>query len=142
RPLCFASKHLYKWRPITSRSDHRTTSSIPEADLARTTNVLSYGWADGALETYGSGLLLYHCFCDSHGIPKTQRALASADLIATFAAAAAGNYTTKTVKNYAAGVRAWHILHGVTWAPNKAEFDVLIHATLALQPPSASRKKR
>ncbi|KAF7357135.1 Reverse transcriptase ribonuclease h [Mycena sanguinolenta] len=142
RPVCFASERLYKWRPAVSRSDRHATSSIPEADLARTTTVLSHGWAEGTLETYGSGLLLFHCFCDSRHIPETARAPASPDLLAAFLAAIAGSYAGKTLENYFSGVRAWHVLHGIPWAPNKAEFDTLIRAAVALQPPSASKKKR
>ncbi|KAJ6621519.1 hypothetical protein B0H10DRAFT_2163107 [Mycena sp. CBHHK59/15] len=96
----------------------------------------------GPMEHYGSGLLFFHCFCDARIIPEPQRAPASSDLIAAFAASAAGNYAARTVENYVAGVRAWHILHGIAWAPNKAELDTLIRAAIALQPPSTSRKKR
>ncbi|KAJ7910204.1 hypothetical protein B0H13DRAFT_1615945, partial [Mycena leptocephala] len=137
RPLCFVGERLYKWRPVVSRSDRHALSAIPESDLIRTTNVLSHAWADGTLETYGSGLLFFHYFCDARIIPESQRAPASSDLIATFAASAAG-----TVENYVAGVRAWHILHGISWAPNKAELDALIRGAIALQPPSSSRKKQ
>ncbi|KAF7343054.1 Reverse transcriptase/ribonuclease H [Mycena venus] len=65
-------------------------------------------------------------------------AIPESDLIPS----AAGNYAGGTVENYVAGVRAWHIIHGVPWVPNKAEFDAIIRGAIALQPPSASRKKR
>ncbi|KAJ7369216.1 hypothetical protein DFH08DRAFT_675767, partial [Mycena albidolilacea] len=121
----------------------------------RTTNVITHAFAPGTLDTYGSGLLFYHCYCDARKIPEPQRAPASSDLIAACAASAAGNYAGGTVENYVAGrkywkiswggfpdVRAWHIIHGVPWVPNKAEFDAIIRGAIALQPPSASRKKR
>ncbi|KAJ7160664.1 hypothetical protein C8R43DRAFT_881376 [Mycena crocata] len=139
RPFCFADERLYKWVPATSRRDRK---SLPAADLQNVTNVLSHSWADGTLGTYGSGLLLFHCFCDSRGVPEILRAPASSDLLASFLAAAAGNYAGKTLENYLAGVRAWHILHGVAWAPNAAECDALLRAAAAIQPKSTQRKKR
>ncbi|KAJ6615570.1 hypothetical protein B0H10DRAFT_2164803 [Mycena sp. CBHHK59/15] len=65
------------------------TIDIPEADLQNVTNILSHSWANGALETYGSGLLIFHCFC-------------------------------KTLEGFLSGICAWHLLHGVPWAPNKS----------------------
>jgi hypothetical protein len=76
------------------------------------------------------------------GVPEAQRAPAESDLLAAFLAAMAGNYAGKTLDGFLAAVRAWHILHGVPWSPNKAECDALIRAAVILQPPSASKKKR
>ncbi|KAJ6566533.1 hypothetical protein B0H19DRAFT_939726 [Mycena capillaripes] len=110
-------------------------------DLQNITNVLSYSWADGTLETYGSGLLVFHCYCDVRNAPEALRAPASADLLAAFLAAMAGNYAGKTLEGFLASVRTWHILHGVTWSPNKAECDALIRAAIILQPPASKKKK-
>ncbi|KAJ6451691.1 hypothetical protein DFH09DRAFT_964839 [Mycena vulgaris] len=142
RPLCFAGERLYKWRPTTSRFDRQTSGAVPEVDLINVTNILSYSWADGTLETYGSGLLVYHCFCDSRSIADVHRAPTSADLLAAFLAAAAGSYAGKTLEGYLSGVRAWHTIHGMHWAPVKAECDALIRAAAALQPKSATKKRR
>ncbi|KAJ7160562.1 hypothetical protein C8R43DRAFT_881511 [Mycena crocata] len=139
RPPCFADERLYKWIPSTSRRDR---ASLSTSDLQNVTNVLSHAWADGTLGTYGSGLLVFHCFCDSRGISEAARAPASSDLLASFLAATAGNYAGKTLENYFSGVRAWHILHGVAWAPNASECDALLRAAVALQPKSSQRKKR
>ncbi|KAJ7246880.1 hypothetical protein B0H12DRAFT_1021000 [Mycena haematopus] len=140
RPLCFADERLYKWRPIASRLNR--AGAIPESDLQNVTNVLSHSWADGTLGTYGSGLLFFHCFCDSRNIPEDARAPASADLLASFLATAAGNYAGKTLENYLSGIRAWHLLHGVAWGPDRAECDALLRAAIALQPVSSRKKKR
>ncbi|KAJ6514671.1 hypothetical protein DFH09DRAFT_829425, partial [Mycena vulgaris] len=117
RPFCFADERLYKWRPFTERADRSTMS---ESDLQNTTNVMSHAWADGTLGTYGSGLLVFHCFCHSRNIPEAQRAPASFDLLAAFLAAVAGSYAGPTLENYFSGARAWNMLHGVHWAPNNA----------------------
>ncbi|KAJ7760240.1 hypothetical protein DFH07DRAFT_957616 [Mycena maculata] len=139
RPICFANERLYKWLPAVSRQDRGV---VAESDLQNITNVLSHSWADGTLETYGSGLLIFHCFCDSRNIPESARTPASPDLLAAFLAAAVGSYAGKTLENYLSGVCAWHILHGVPWGPNKDECTALLRAAAALQPKSSQRKKR
>ncbi|KAJ6472275.1 hypothetical protein DFH09DRAFT_954068 [Mycena vulgaris] len=103
---------------------------------------MSHAWADGTLETYGSGLLVFHCFCDSRNVAEALRAPATPDLLAMFLAAAAGSYAGKTLENYFSGVRAWHVLHGIEWGPNNAECEALLRAAAALQPKSSQRKKR
>ncbi|KAJ7872661.1 hypothetical protein B0H14DRAFT_3438796 [Mycena olivaceomarginata] len=135
------TRNIYlSWLPVISRKDGNET--LQTADLQNVTNVLSHSWADGTLGTYGSGLLVFHCYCDSRNIPESIRAPASADLLASFLAAVAGLYAGKTLENYLSGVRAWHILHGVSWAPNKAECEALLRAAATLQPKSSHKKKR
>ncbi|KAJ7066338.1 hypothetical protein C8F01DRAFT_981886 [Mycena amicta] len=138
RPLCFASERLYRWKPLRSNAG----KSLSAIDAQNVLNTLSHAWADSTLETYGSGLLVYHCFCDSRGILEEDRAPATDDVVAAFLATAAGHYAGKTLGNYLAGVRAWHILHRVRWQRNKVECDALIRAATALQPDSSSRKQR
>ncbi|KAF7325195.1 Reverse transcriptase ribonuclease h [Mycena kentingensis (nom. inval.)] len=138
RPLCFASERLYRWKP--ARTSSTTTLSPMDAENIR--NTLSHAWELGTLETYGSGLLAFHCFCDSRHIPEFERAPATDDVVAAFLATAAGHYAGKTLSNYLAGVRAWHILHRVAWRRNKPECDALVRAAITLQPESSTRKKR
>ncbi|KAJ7862140.1 hypothetical protein B0H14DRAFT_3444908 [Mycena olivaceomarginata] len=135
------TRNIYlSWLPVISRKDGNET--LQTADLQNVTNVLSHSWADGTLGTYGSGLVVFHCYCDSRNIPESIRAPASADLLASFLAAVAGLYAGKTLENYLSGVRAWHILHGVSWAPNKAECEALLRAAATLQPKYSHKKKR
>ncbi|TFY50163.1 hypothetical protein EVJ58_g11160 [Rhodofomes roseus] len=59
-----------------------------------------------------------------------------------FVATLAGSYNGDTIRNYVYGVRAWHILHGVTWHRNKDELDTLLRAALKLTPAVSQRKPR
>ncbi|SJL06821.1 uncharacterized protein ARMOST_10163 [Armillaria ostoyae] len=118
-PHCLARERLIKWRPV-----------------------LSFSWADKTLETYGSGLLLYHVFCDVRNIPEDARCPASPDIISSFLATMAGNYVSGTLSNYLHGLRAWHILHGLPWLVNEAETTNLITAAVHLQPPRSRKKPR
>ncbi|KAJ7070079.1 hypothetical protein C8F01DRAFT_977639 [Mycena amicta] len=138
RPSCFASERLYRWKPLRSNAG----KSLSAVDAQNVVNTLSHAWADDTLETYGSGLLVFHCFCDSRLIPEDERAPATDDVVAAFLATAAGHYARKTLSTYFAGVRAWHVLHRVKWQQNKNECDALVRAATTLQPESSSRKKR
>ncbi|EGO01088.1 hypothetical protein SERLA73DRAFT_72058 [Serpula lacrymans var. lacrymans S7.3] len=72
-------------------------------------------------KTYGSGLLIFHTFCNSQNIAEADWAPAHSDLVASFIAALAGQYSNKTIWNYIYGIRAWHILHGLEWRMNEPE---------------------
>ncbi|KAK0451929.1 hypothetical protein EV421DRAFT_1977598, partial [Armillaria borealis] len=139
RPHCLAREHLIKWRPTSPRAD---ALYISEDDLTHVFCVLSFSWADKTLETYGSGLLLYHIFCDVRNIPDDARCPASAEIISSFLAMMAGNYASGTLSNYLHSVRAWHILHGLPWLVNETETSQLITAAVHLQPPHARKKPR
>ncbi|KAG6328739.1 hypothetical protein ID866_10350 [Astraeus odoratus] len=38
------------------------------------TIIILQGWAENTRATYGSGLLVYHVFCDSRDIPEMEHA--------------------------------------------------------------------
>jgi len=102
-----------------------------------------HAYAESTRECYGSGLLVFHVFCDSKLIPEEQRAPASHILISLFISEMAGHYSGKTVSNYVHGVRAWHTLHGVPWTlGGDTEIDTLLKAATSLTPPSRKRAKR
>ncbi|KAK6987599.1 hypothetical protein R3P38DRAFT_2574862, partial [Favolaschia claudopus] len=76
RPHCKAVERLKKWLPAKVRSasvDGRTLP-ITEAELTRIFDVISCAWSEGTTQTYGSGLLAYHVYCDSKQIPEPDRA--------------------------------------------------------------------
>jgi hypothetical protein len=102
-----------------------------------------HAYAESTRETYGSGLLVYHVFCDSKLIPEDQRAPASHILISLFITEMAGHYSGRTVSNYVHGVRAWHTLHGIAWTLGEdAEIDTLLKAAISLTPASSKKLKR
>ncbi|EPQ50080.1 hypothetical protein GLOTRDRAFT_51059 [Gloeophyllum trabeum ATCC 11539] len=145
RPHCLARDRLHLWRPASSRAplDH---NGIPlpfsAADIQRIGDVLIHAWSSSTTETYGTGLLLFHVFCDAAGVPEDQRAPTSQMLLASFIASLAGSYAGQTLSNYVFGIRAWHILHGLAWSVNHDEVDALLRAASAVAPASSKRKKR
>jgi hypothetical protein len=105
-------------------------------------DVMCLAWADSTHESYGSGLLVFHVYCDSRSIPELDRAPASSVLISAFITFAAGSYSGKTIANYVYGVRAWHILHGVKWSLDDVQIDNLLKAAENMTPSNLKRKKR
>jgi hypothetical protein len=103
---------------------------------------MCHAWAESTHESYGSGLLVFHVYCDSRSIPELDRAPASSVLISAFITFAAGSYSGKTIANYVFGVRAWHILHGLKWSLDDVQIDNLLKASENMTPNSSKRKKR
>ena len=118
------------------------SAPLTPSDAQRIYDVIGYAWADSTKETYGSGLLVYHTFCDLKGVSEEARAPASHDLISTFISNLAGTYAGSTVTNYLSAVHAWHTIHGLPWSFNSDEIDALVKAAKILAPPSSKRPPR
>ncbi|CAA7268205.1 unnamed protein product [Cyclocybe aegerita] len=142
RPHVLAQERLTCWKPTTPRNVLGHPTNLTEANLRRILEVMEGAWAEGTREGYGSGLLVYHVFCDQKGISEEQWAPASPILIASFIATITGAYTGGTISNYVFGVRAWHLLHGVSWRMNSSELETLLKAAAKAAPASTKRKKR
>ncbi len=135
------------WLPLNSAKDNgyianHSRNSLSFADQHRIPEVMIHAWEEDTRETYGSGLLVFHVFCDSNGTPESERAPAAQPLLSAFVASLAASYAGKTISNYFYGVRAWHILHGIPWKLEKAEMDTMLRAAEKLTPISSKRKPR
>ncbi|KAG2054465.1 hypothetical protein BDR06DRAFT_1050351 [Suillus hirtellus] len=145
RPHCLAKDRLHLWRPLLSRValDH---NSIPlplsEADLNRILTVIGHSLASGTKEVYSLGLLVYHVFCDARSISEHQRGPTSSLLLLSFIATCAGVYSGKTLENYLYGIRAWHLLHGLTWLGHSEQISSALTGAARLAPPPSKRLKR
>ena len=117
-------------------------STAQADDLPHIFDVMSNAWAGSTRESYSAGLLVYHVFCDKKGIPEELRAPTSQDIITSLVASLAGSYSGSTISNYIHGIRAWHILHGLQWRPDRLELEAVLRAAERLTPSSSKRKKR
>ncbi|KAG2138544.1 hypothetical protein DEU56DRAFT_715032, partial [Suillus clintonianus] len=145
RPHCLARERLRLWVPVTSRSRHDHTGSligILDSDIDCILTVIAHSHAPTTRESYGSGLLVYHVFCDSHNVPEEQRCPASSTLLLAFIASCAGLYSGKTLDNYFYGIRAWHLLHGQPWLVNQAQASLTLEGAKHLAPAKSTRPKR
>ncbi|EIN03869.1 hypothetical protein PUNSTDRAFT_21934, partial [Punctularia strigosozonata HHB-11173 SS5] len=145
RPACLARHRLLQWRPAAGRTTFTASgepSGLAEHDLQRVRNVMASALADSTTKTYGAGLLAFHAFCDERRLSEAQRAPASADVMQAFLASLAGMYAGTTLTNYFYGVRAWHLIHGLSWDMNEAATQTMFRAIERLAPASSRRKKR
>lgn len=83
-----------------------------QIDLDRISTVIMNAWSKGTRETYGSGILHFHVFCDKQGIAEQQRTPASPVLIAAFISALAHSSVDPELCFQSAGMAhlAWHPL--------------------------------
>ena len=142
RPHCLAKDRLRQWIPMTSQATEADITSPSRAERERVKDTMVHAWEEDTREAYGSGLLMWHCFCNDRGTSEQARAPASQALISAFVAHMASAYSGKTISNYLHGVRAWHILHSVPWQLDKNEMDTMLRAAEKLTPASSKRKKR
>jgi len=104
--------------------------------------VIGSSWAQSTKETYGAGLLVFHVYCDAHGIEEDRRCPVAPNLLLAFLSSCAGSYSGSTLANYAVALRAWHLLHGRVWAIEPSELKAILDGAAALAPPSSKRPKR
>ena len=109
--------------------------------LNRVLTVIGASLEESTKELYGTGLLVYHVYCDINDIPDVQRAPINPNLLASFLASCAGAHSGSTISNYAAAVKAWHILHGLAWNVKEIEYKALLDGVRKLAPPSSRRPK-
>jgi len=103
RSHVLARERLRLWRPIATRNTLNAKgkpTNIPQSALAHIEEVITGSWEVSTREMYGSGLLIYHVFCDDKQIPEDQRAPMSPILAASFISTIAGAYSGQTIRNY------------------------------------------
>ncbi|KAG6914016.1 hypothetical protein DXG01_002920, partial [Tephrocybe rancida] len=92
-PHCFAGERLRLWKPVSSLTPRGT---ISQNDIDRVIATMALGYTEGTMESYGSGLLAWHVWCDSKDIPDEEHAPASQILISTFISTMSGTFSGKT----------------------------------------------
>jgi hypothetical protein len=146
RPHCLARQHLLLWTPTqTSPRSTRTDpiGSFPLSDdaLDCILHVIGASWADSTKELYGTGLLTFHVYCDIHNIPDHYQVPMSSNLLSAFLSSCTGAHLGSTIANYAAALRAWHILHGLEWNIKELEYKAILEGANKLAPSSSKRAK-
>ena len=114
RPHCLARDRLRCWLLITLRGaadaepniagSSSGLSSFSREDHQRIVDVMSHAWEEDTREVYGSGLLVFHVYCNGKNIQEHERAPASQLLLLGFVSSLAASYAGKTIANYFYGV--------------------------------------
>ncbi|KIK10923.1 hypothetical protein PISMIDRAFT_654288 [Pisolithus microcarpus 441] len=121
RPHCLARERLRLWT------------------LSHNHTIMGASWAEKTKEAYGAGLLTYHVFCDTHNILEHQQAPIRANTLLTFLSSCTGSYSGSALVNFTAGLRAWHLLHGLPWQINLEELRAILEGVSHLAPTSSKR---
>lgn len=137
-----AKDRLRNWVPAAAALAAPDSSIPDKAGRERVKDTMMHAWEEDTRVSYGSGLLMWHVFCDDKGVPEMQRAPAEQGLLSAFVAHLAAVYSGKTIANYLNGVRAWHLLHSLPWALQRQEMDLMLRAADKLTPATSKRKKR
>ncbi|OCH88221.1 hypothetical protein OBBRIDRAFT_813754 [Obba rivulosa] len=144
-PHCLAQDRLLRWKPFVARSaidNEGVPLPLSDEDLTCILSVMVRAYMPSTLSVFGTGLLVWHVYCDKKNVPEAQHALALQTLLSGFLATLAGAYAGGSIANYLYGVQAWHILHGVRWVINNDETKVMLRAVEWEEPASSQRKKR
>jgi hypothetical protein len=107
------------WVPAVPAPKPSNTPVLSDAEQERVKDTMLHAWEEDTRILYGTGVLMWHCFCDEKRISEAGRAPATQPLLSAFVAHLAAAYSGKTIASYLNGIRAWHILHGFPWILNK-----------------------
>jgi integrase len=138
RPHVLCDERLMKWRPYRPAD----TGDINPELLRRAMEVMAAGWAPGTHGTYGSGLLMFHVWCDKNGIAEERRAPVEEFMLHAFIGGCAGGYSKSAVENALLGLRAWHLLHKLAWPVDMKALRPLLTGVENLAPPESKRPPR
>ena len=144
QPHCLAKDRLHLWIPTSPSTRTSLASSDVVSDIAlnRILEVIGTSWADSTKELYGTGLLIFHVHCDINNIPKIEHCPISHPILLAFLSSCAGAYSGSAISNYAAGIHAWHLLHGHAWLVEPNELKLTLQGATRLAPRASKRPKR
>ena len=142
RPDCNASERIRLWKPFSTQDHDNPTTTLGEVDIARVRTVLGEAYALSTRSTYGTGLLIFHLFCDQKGIGEELQAPVNPTVLSCFISSLAGTYGGSAVRNYVYGICAWHIVHSIPWKANDNELDALFKASSRLAPKTSRMKRK
>jgi len=149
RPHCLARDRLRLWVPVggstrqlASTTGDSNTHEVSDEQLNRILEVMGSAWAQSTKETYGAGLLVFHVYCDLMLIEENKRCPVSSNLLLEFLSSCAGAYSGSAIANYAAGIKAWHLLHSRLWLVCPNELKAMLEGANVLAPSTSKRPKR
>lgn len=149
RPHCLARERLRLWTPagnstrqLAATAETPNSHEVSDEQLDRILDVMGSAWAQSTKETYGAGLLVFHVYCDINHIEEDKRCPVSPNLLLEFLSSCAGAYSGSAIANFAAGIKAWHLLHGRKWLVQPDELKTTLGGATILAPSTTKRPKR
>ena len=137
-PHCLAKDRLRHWvpaNPIKRPASGAIPTAVSEQALNRILEVIRASWANSTKELYGNGLLIYHIYCNLNGpIPEHECCPISGTLLLSFLSSCTGGIAGSMLANYAASIKAWHILHGQPWNIHQDELRLTLQGAARYMP--------
>lgn len=133
RPPVPTGECLEKWQPAFTIS-----STIPSHILLKQKKVAIAAYAPSTRNTYGTGLLKYHSFCDIIALPEINRTPCTTTIISGFITYLSGNYSKSAITSFIAGVKVWHAVNSITFDIDDKIVSTLLRGAARLQPPPQS----
>ncbi|KAJ6516105.1 hypothetical protein C8R45DRAFT_231702 [Mycena sanguinolenta] len=117
RPHVPADRRILLWTAPYSLRAHSALAAhrVPLDSQPKLFETLLGAHVPETLESYGTGLLRFHQFCDRLAIPEPDRMPADRHLLSAFVADAAGSCTGKCIRNWLNGLHLWHTYNDAPW---------------------------
>ena len=96
---------------------------------------------DSTCTIYGTGLLIYHIFCNSREIPEKDHAPTDPTLISAFISTLTGSLLGKAIHNYIYSMRAWHTTYRLSWTLHEEQISTMLKGATKLAPPAIKQDK-
>lgn len=143
RPHVPAKDRLRLWKPsLTTTAEHQSQNSyIPLSQKHQKAEIMLRSLDQTTQGNYGSGLLRFTEYCDTHSIPEDNRFPASDELLASFLSSWAGKRADSTVHNWMSGLQFWHHLYGASWLAGP-QCAAVIKGIKKMVPEESRRPKR
>ena len=137
---CPVGNRIAEWKPESPRNvldANGYPTNLAEDDLARIRAVLKEAYAPSTRKTYGSGLYLFHMYCDHRDIEEHHRAPIDQTVLSSFISSMVG-----VIRNSVYGIRAWHVIHSLQWSTNPNEVEALFTAGQKMAPKESKKKEK
>ena len=146
RPNVKASNRILYWTSsayIKKYHAQNNGGGLSSKDVESFESVMAHSLEEATRANYGAGLLRFHQFCDDKGVSEDDRVPASVDLIGTWLAQmGASKVSHKTMNNWIAGLRAWHLKERAIWYGDCPQIKMLLRGALKVTPTSSNRPPR
>lgn len=104
-PTCSTKDRLLMWKPATvPPAEGDNPPLLSTANKAHIQEVLTEAYSDSTKGTYGTGLLVFHVYCNKKGIKESQRTPCGQTLLSSFILTLISDYSAQAIENYMYGL--------------------------------------
>lgn len=140
-PCVLASERLQYWTsPHAVSHCNDITSRLPISATSTLLRFMLLSLEEKTCSNYGTGLLRFTQFCDSHNISEADRCPASEVIISAFIASYANLCSLDCINRWLSGIKWWHTFQGAEW--NGRDMLATVKKGIAKLVPNSSRRDK